>query len=252
MKNLIIYILILFPNICFSSGEIHFELIGDTVIQGSLIKTKFKFQQTLGDGFQIGNLEGVTLDDTVYINELLPVNGDPDGNIINGEASIIFIKVPVKSNIEHKMGSFQINASWTEIEFIPTDTPKELLFGEFNVPDSKRLILWVLLGAGILVFFGVILIFWKKWKKLKFKKIKKINLKNSLLSPNSYDEVVQIWEMKHDILKVFPFLEDEFKKLEKVLFKYQFKPKRTNSEEDEVLVEYRKFIDSIKGGFDGI
>jgi hypothetical protein len=58
--------------------------------------------------------------------------------------------------------------------------------------------------------------------------------------------------MKHDILKVFPDLGDEFKKLETVLFRYQFKPHRSKSEEEEVLVAYRKFIDSIKGGFDGV
>ena len=238
-----------------SSGKIHFELTEDKVIQGSLIKTKFKFQQNSDQSLRIENLEGISIGDTIYINQLLPVNGDSDGKIINGDASIMFIKVPEKSNLEHKIDGFNIEATWTQVDILPTELSEDLLFGEFNFPDTKRVILWIAIAAGILVFLVFIFLFWMKRmkrKKLKFKKLKKINIKNSLLSPASYDEVVHMWEMKHDILKVYPGIGDEFKKLEMVLFRYQFKPHRSKSEEEEVLVAYRKFIDSIKGGFDGV
>lgn len=252
MINYFVFILILIPNVCLSSGKIYFELSEDKVIQGSLIKTKFKFQQNSDQSLRIENLEGISIGDTIYINQLLPVNGDSDGKIINGDASILFIKVPEKSNLEHKIDGFNIEVTWKQVDILPTELPEELLFGEFNFPDTKRVILWIAIGTGILVFLVFIFLFWIKRKKLKFKKLKKVNIKNSLLSPVSYNEVVYIWEMKHDILKVFPGLGDEFKKLEKVLFKYQFKPHRSKSEEEEVLVAYRKFIDSIKGGFDGV
>ena len=252
MIKFFVFILILIPNICLSSGKIHFELSEDRVIQGSLIKTKFKFQQNSEQSLRLENLEGISLGDTIYINQLFPVNGDSDGKIINGDASIMFIKVPEKSNLEHKIDGFNIEATWTQVDILPTELPEELLFGEFNFPDTKRVILWFVIGIGILVFLVLIFLFWMKRKKLKFKKLKKLNIKNSLLSPVSYNEVVHIWEMKHDILKVFPGIGEEFKKLEMVLFRYQFKPHRSKSEEEEVLVAYRKFIDSIKGGFDGV
>jgi hypothetical protein len=252
MKNLFIFILISIPTICFSNGRIHFELAEEKVTQGSLIKTKFKFLQNSAVGFRLENLEGITVGDTLYINQILPINGDPDGKVVNGEATIVFIKVPEKSILENYISDFKIEATWTEVSVLPTEIPKELLFGEFSFPETDSLILWIFLLAGTLVFLVLALLLFRRLKKLKLKKLKKLNLKNELLSPISYNDVVQVWEMKHEVLKVFPNLGYEFTKLEQVLFKYLFKPQRSKLEEEAVLVAYRNFIDSIKGEFDGV
>ncbi len=251
MKFLFVFLTI-FPQIVLSSSKIHFDVSEKKIYQGSLVKAKFKLNLGESENIQAKNIEGESLENTIYVNQLLAINGNPERTIINGEASIIFLKVPEKDTLVQKVKEEEVEVTWSQIEIVPTETPENLLFGEFNISSHRNILIWIVVGLGITLTIYVAFHIWRKQRNSKLMKNEKIKIKNYLISPSNYDDVVDVWKKKYDILKIFPQIEPEFKLLEVILFKHQFKKTRNKIDEDEVFLAYRKFIDSIRGGLDGI
>ena len=72
-------------------------------------------------------------------------------------------------------------------------------------------------------------------------------LKKQLLDGISYEDIVVVWQQKRKYLDTFPTIDKNFKALEVVLFKSQFKAHRTQSETDEVLQAYTIFKSTVSG-----
>jgi hypothetical protein len=243
------------PCLVFASNKLHFDVLGEKIYQGSLVRVKFKLNLSGDEKVLVKNIEGQLLDKIIYVNQILPVNGNSEGTVINGEASIIFLKVPEKEILTQKITGIDLEVTWSQVEIIPTESSESLLFGEFNVSSEKNFFKWIVIGSIvflIIIFLFLIWSYWSKRRDLSLKKKGKLKIKDDLLSPKNYDDVVNIWKIKYDILKVFPNLEIDFKNLEEVLFKHQFKERRTKLDEEEVLEAYKKFSDSIQGGIDGV
>ncbi len=164
---------------------------------------------------------------------------------------VIFTKVPDTNNVTETINGEQIDISWAHVEVIPVES-KSFLFGEFNIPERSNFMPWILGMVGLGLLIALILAIRnylnRKSKNLTSRK----NLKNELLQCASYDDIVLMWRQKRRYLDAFPMIEKEFKEFEEVLFKYQFKPQRTEQEISEVSLAYEKFKASVTGALHGI
>jgi hypothetical protein len=220
--------------------------------QGSLQKSIWKVDQATAQKLELQKLKGQTVGGVLYIYSVSPLMRKNGSSDFEADAKVIFVKVPETNFLGHKTTTGEAVLTWNNVEVIPVEAPKELLFGTFEVPSRMKILTWASILVG-LIFLG--LIGFKVLKKLKQKKLlkqQKLSLKNDIQSVNEYQEVVRIWQSKHKLLREFPHLETPFKDLETTLFKYQFKPRQTDFEKNEVMTAWKKFIDETRGGFDGI
>lgn len=253
MIKLLFFFFLLLPKLSSASVKLYFDILGTSVHQGSLLKSKFKFTQDFGGSIQLKKIEGEQIDGTIYIYSLNPINGNSEETIINGDAIIIFLKKPETSFISKKLQGLDVEVSWSSVEVIPTEIPEKLIWGEFEIPQISRInkIIYPIILLILLIIYFIFLT-QKKWKRIKKEKDNKKHFKNMIFEANSYSDVVKIWEKKYDLISFFPHLNPGFVKLEEVLFKYQFKPFRTNDEEQKVVLAYQEFVSSVKDGFNGV
>ena len=252
MIRAFILFFIIVPNIVLASAKIQFEFFEKRIHQGSLLKAKIKINQDEKTGLQLQKIQGQSLGGVIYVNSVSLINGTPNDSFINGEASVIFLKIPASSSIYTSIDGVETEVTWSDVEVVPTEVPKNLLFGSFDIPKKTNFYLWTIISLILILSSYPVITIWRKWNKKRIGKKEKMKIKDRILSINTYQDVVDIWQEKHDLIRFFPHLEAEFKILEKVLFKHQFKPVRAKDDEEEVLNAYREFIDSIRGGFDGI
>ncbi len=229
-------------------SDIFLELSQDQVKQGSLISGKLKFDLTSLSSEEVPKLRGQTLGDVLYVHQIGPLVGRGGSSVYEADAKLIFLKVPSGTAVPAAGG----NLRWGTLTVIPTEAPKELLFGNFSVPARRKLLLWggiaALLILGGLLFLKV----WRVFQPRRKEKIRRQGLKQTLLSANDFDKVVELWRSKHTYLSEFPHITDPFLELESVLFKYQFKPSQSDAERSEVLQAYRRFTEAVTGGFNGV
>jgi hypothetical protein len=248
-----ISLLILFLSLeAFANAKVHLKFTAEKIKQGSIVDAVIGLNSETTQKIQYGQLKGQTLGEAFYIYSAKPLMTKGSWDTLESEAKIIVVKIPDKQPLVHKLENNEIEITWSSVEFIPTETPKELIFGTFEVPSKIELLKWFLglLTLGALVLGGM-----KISDKLKAKnglKQKRKEIKESVLGAKEYQEVVSIWQKKPVYVKEFPHLEEPFKKLENTLFKYQFKQRQSEYEKAEVLRAYQEFIEASRGGFNGI
>ncbi len=229
-------------------SDIFLELPQDQVKQGSLVSGKFKFDLTSVSSDDVPKLRGQTLGDVLYVHQIGPLIGRSGGSVYEAEAKLIFVKVPSGTSVPAAGGKL----TWGNLTVIPTEAPKELLFGHFTVPARRQLMLWV--GIATILILGSLLSLkvWRKFRARREEKQRRQQLKKTLLSAKDFDSVVELWRTKRSYLSEFPHIADPLRELEVVLFRYQFKPSQTEAERTEVLHAYQRFTEAVAGGFDGI
>jgi hypothetical protein len=220
--------------------------------QGAIIPVKLVFDLPASQGLPLNKLVGETLGGTFYIFKAKPLLTKDNWTAFESDAEIIVAKVPENEPVTYKSGENEVMITWNDVEFIPTEAPKEMIYGTFEIPSRAKILLWLSILAGIIV---IAVIGWKVKSHFAAKNVTKkrrVAIKDEVISAREYNDVVKIWQKKPQILKEFPVLETNFKNLESVLFKYQFKSSQSETEKIEVMNAYRDFVSKSLGGFDGV
>ncbi|MFP5385483.1 MAG: hypothetical protein ACLGHN_05350 [Bacteriovoracia bacterium] len=253
MKKYVFFILFKMLLILSSAyAEVLLSFPDGEVKQGSLEKTVLNVDMKTAQLFNIQKLKGETVEDVLYFHHISPLERKSDDGAFYAEATVIFAKVPESNSLIYKGENGNITISWPEIEVTTTEADQKLIFADFTIPGRKNVWLFVL-SALLLLSVGIFTwVFRQRWKTKQLEKKRKQELKEQLFSARSFEDVVFIWQKKHQFLKEFDHLEEPFRHLEQTLFKYQFKPKQSESEKEEVLKAFRSFIQKIEGGFNGV
>lgn len=237
----------------FSAEKIHLVFKDPQVKQGSIVDA------TIAMGLEVAQkiggpakLKDSSLGDTFYIVNASTQIRKMDSSLLTSDTKIILQKIPESQPVRHNFNGTEVEVTWENVEFVPTEAAQGFIFGSFDIPARMKLLQWligliVVAAIGLITFYGL-----KKFKHKKLLKQHKTGIKNLVMSANEYSDVVTIWQKKSLILKEFPQLEEHFRKLETVLFKYQFKPHQTETEKAEVMNAYRDFTKNVEGGFHGI
>jgi hypothetical protein len=232
--------------------DIGLEFSSPEIKQGSIVSAQIKVDASSAQEFPLQKIKSKTFAETIYIYDVgipLRKEGRP---YFEADAKIIFVKVPESNQLSFTEDGQSFKVFWNEIKIIPTEVEKTFLYGVFSVPSRFQYITWILSALGILVLVTVGIWFYRKHIFKVAEKKKLSDLKNKLLKPVTYEEVVQVWMERQIFLTTFPKTEEAFRQFEQTLFKVQFKPKQSESEKEKVLDSYKQFLSSIKGLTDGI
>jgi uncharacterized membrane-anchored protein YhcB (DUF1043 family) len=242
----------MYSSALFAAPSIRLNFPSSEVKQGNLEAVTIKLNGQMVQEIGLQKLIGSTLGESIYLYSAETLLRKNSGDTFEAEAKVIFLKVPTGRTLLHKIGDEEIFISWSEISVLPTEVPKEFIFGDFEVPGRTQLAKWLIVGT--LLFFIILGLFFYRSASSQKKKQRQIKLalKEKILTVSDYQEVVSLWQEKAEILILFPQLSEPFKNLEKTLFKYQFKVSQTASERDEVMIAYRSFLEQGKGGLDGV
>lgn len=230
----------------FAWSRVGLELVIETptVKQGEILSGKLIVKQAEGQTALAG-LQGKNISKTLYLLKVAPFMGKL--GTLESEVKIIFLTVPQTNAVSDLINNEEVFIVWNNVEVLPTETSKSFLLGDFDIPSRKKILMWFLVSG--LVFFILAFAIWARKKKLSKKKLKlhQDNLKQALMNCSSYDQIVQMWSNKKEYLSAFPKIENRFKTFEEILFKYQFKSTRTDSEIQEIMIAYKDFKAGIAG-----
>lgn len=229
----------------------HFDFGSDPIYQGSFESGKLRLTENAFQLLQKQKLEGETIAGTIYLHSLEPFYKNEKNNYYESDVVAIFVKVP-KEKLIHNVLDQVIDVSLSKAEIIPTKPEKDLIWGNFNIPQKFRPFVWLVLTLTMVLFVAIFLKYRKKWMIKKIKKKKLEMLRQDLLSANSFDEVVTVWKRKHEFIDTFPHLSTPFKELEFTLFKFVFREVQSEEQKKEVIQSYNDFKKKIEGGFSGV
>lgn len=222
------------------------------VKQGTIVPATLVFDGESSQKLPLNKLVGETLGKSFYVYSAKPLITKDNWNAFESEAQVIVATIPESSPVVFKSGDFDVMVMWNEVEFIPTDAPNQMIYGEFDIPARAKIIRW---GLILLALAAAVLIGMKLQKRFTAKtalKKKRALIKDEIMSVREYSEVVKVWQRKNDILKEFPSLEQNFRNLESVLFKYQFKPTQTEVEKLQVMDAWKEFLAVSQGSLNGV
>jgi cbb3-type cytochrome oxidase subunit 3 len=240
-------ILFLFCHVAWGKVSLEFKTNQPSVNQGEIIEGTLALIEGTVPSM---NLRGKNIAKGVYILNIEPFMGKAES--FEAKTKLIFLKVPETNMAMETLNGEEVIILWKDLEIKPTEAAQSFLLGDFEIPDRKKLMPWIL-GFIFLVLLALVFWYFKTANKHKnLSKQQRKMLKDQLLHASSYEDVVLIWNNKHQTLKEFPTFDTPFKNLEVTLFKYQFKPQRSASEVEQVMEAYRKFRDEIQKGQDGI
>ncbi|MBA2405754.1 MAG: hypothetical protein H0V66_13335 [Bdellovibrionales bacterium] len=243
MINLLLAVF-LFSSTAWS--RVTLELILDTasVKQGEIATGKLVVKQAEGQTGLAG-LKGKNIGKTLYLLHVSPFMGKQGQ--LESEAKVIFFVVPQVNAVTEVINGEDVFISWNNIEVIPTETSKSFLLGDFEIPERKKIVKWFLILLMVGVIAGLALWINRYFKRKSISREKTKLLKNELTNCMNYDDIVLMWRQKHRYLVAFPGIESCFKSFEEILFKYQFKSSRSESEIQEVISAYQKFKTDVQG-----
>ena len=254
MKKVLILLLVSFASFSvFSATDL--KLLFDTpeVKQGEIVNATLLISMNQMQDLNLSKLENKSLAETIYFMKISPSVKKEGREDLEAEVKVIFTKVPETNGLTGKINDLDIRLSWNELKVEATEGAQELLWGNFEIPKETKLVLWTLLTLLVATILALIIRpLIKKHKQKKAHKEIMIQRKDELLSCGDYDDVVKIWQQRQEYISHFPHILEPFKKLEKDLYKHQFKPRQTEQEKLEIMDAYRTFKRSIEGGFIGI
>ncbi|MCM2349588.1 MAG: hypothetical protein NDI69_06170 [Bacteriovoracaceae bacterium] len=252
MKIFALFLLFIIIQPALAAVSVQLDFFDTNLKQGQLEAAKVTMAADAAQNINLQKLRGASVADTLYFYELGPLIKKDGGDYFIADAQVIFLKIPESPKLIHKLGNEEIIVAWPQIEILPTEGAKELIFGQFEIPSRKKILLWVLISLGLLTGLYAVIKYRKQLALKKAAREKKIKLKEKLFNAADYFQIVEIWQKRDEFLQTFPEIRDHFKKFEIILFKHQFKPHQTETEKSEVMTAYREFLNNIQGGLSGI
>lgn len=247
-----ILILLIFSTVCLANEGLRLDFSQSEVKQGSLEPATLRVSAEIMGKVPLNKLAGKNFAESIYFHKMSPFLRKEGSTSFESEVQIIFVKIPESQRLIDNVNGTSLVLNWNQIKIIPTDPGEGLIFGNFTIPERFKWLFWLSIFFGIVaISLGVWGIYKRIKEKRKFKEVR-LKIKNEIMSCSTYHDVVLIWQNKKFYCDKFPHLEGPFKKLETVLFKYQFKPSQSEKEKDEVIKAYQVFVREIEEGFRGI
>lgn len=236
MIKILLTFLITFP--LWAKVNLELKIPVSSVKQGEIVEARLQLKA--GQNFSLGNLKGKNLSKTLYFLEASPFIGKEGQGFFESDVKVIFLKVPDAASILENINGEEIEINWDNVEVVPTETQKSFLLGDFQVPERKKILPWIL-GITLFLLLAVVgRIVFVRNRRRKEQKNERKKLELEILSATKYDDIVTLWKKKRFFLQKIPELEDFFHELESTLFKYQFKSHQSASEQAEVVEAYKK------------
>lgn len=203
--------------------------------------------------FPIQKLKAETVGEAVYFQQLSPLLKKEGSVAYEAEVRIIFTNVPENRSVSGKIADQEFVLEWNDIRINPVEATGKMLWADFTAPDFfEGSWKWLWITLIIIPFIGGGFFFWRKLSRKKRDKERRRKLGQEFLACSGYEEIVEFWKKKHVYLKEFPQLEMSYRTFEETLFKYQFKPRQTDTEKELVVQAYKKLSEECKGELRGI
>ncbi len=249
--KLLLFLLILSAEVL-SMDKLALFVPQSEVNQGALVKGTLIVQPEAVN-FPVQKLKGETVGDTIYFQQLSPLLKKEGSAAYEADVRVIFTNVPENRSVTGNIANQELVIEWNDIRINPVEATGKMLWADFTAPDfmegSWRWV-WISLIIILLAVAGYFI--WRKVSRRSREKKRRQKLASEFLACSNYDEIVEFWKRKHTYLKEFPQLEKNYRNFEEVLFKYQFKPKQTESEKEQVVRAYQKLTEESKGELRGI
>lgn len=214
------------------------------VIQGDLVSARIEVADN-SQNIDLLSLENKTISNSIYFFEIKKESSGYG-------AKLVIANVPKENTVTDKLGAEDIVIDLSGIQLVPTEKPKSFIYDDFKIPTYLNWVLIIGITLALVLVTGGVIVFIQKLKKDSNKKKKITKIKEEVLSAKTYDEVVKVWTMKHEILQLFPNIDVEFKGLEQVLYAFLFKPSQSQDEKRIAEKAFQDFIVKIKGKLDGV
>lgn len=220
--------------------------------QGSIVKGTLIVQPEAVN-FPVQKLKGETIGDSLYFQNLSPLLKKEGSVAYESEVKVIFTNVPQGNAVTGKIGAQDVAIEWNDININPVESSGTMLWADFTAPDFfERSWKWVWITLLIILLSCGGFVLWKKFNRKRREKERKRRLADEFLACGTYEEIVEFWKKKHIYLKEFPQLETPYRLFEETLFKFQFKPRQSETEKDLVVKAYQKLAEDSKGELRGI
>ncbi len=236
----------------FADANIKLQIDQSSFKAGEIVSAQLSLDASSAQSFPLQSMKGQVLGGTLYFQSISPLIHRENQASYGADAEIIFIKKPDTQNLNVTIGDTPAVITWNSVEVVPVEIPPKFIFMNFEIPEPSKLVLW------LAIFLGFAFIFWGIWKlKINLDKKKTVRdfrkkLKEEILSCRNYNELVQFWQKKRTYTQTFPEIESPLEKLEVVLFKFQFKPVQSESEQSQAMDAYREFRKDVEGTLSGI
>jgi hypothetical protein len=249
--KLLIFILILATQ-AFGEDRIQLSFEQSSIHQGALVKAHL-YLPPLSLNLPLQKLKGQTFAETIYFHEIGPLLKKNNLTNYESDVHVIFVKKPESNLIQGRVGSEEIIIDVGEVTVEAIEAPGKMIWADFSVPEfiEKN---WLWLGIPlilILLCFPAVRM-WQSLVKKKKARERRKKLLQDFRSCQSYEEIVKMWEKKHEYIREFPELGPDFQKFEETLFQVQFKPSQTIEEKEIVRAAYEKLLTDSKGGLSGV
>jgi hypothetical protein len=248
--NILFVLLLSFP--LWAKLDLELVTTQTAVKQGEILEAKVVIRPVANQNMVFPPLSGKKINNTVYFLSASPLLGKEGQGFYESDVKVIFLKVPESPTASEVINGEEIQVHIGQIQVSPTETQQSFLLGDFEIPFRRKYLPWILSALGALLLGVAGFLGWKWMNRKTQSKSKLRKLKNEIVACKSYEEVVLLWRNKRTYLQVFPEIQEPFQTLEEVLFKYQFKATRTESELEEVMAAYKEFSQKTQGVLGGI
>lgn len=237
---------------CWANATLRLEFPKSTVSTGEIVTVQLSLDPLSAQALPVQSLKGETLGDLLYVQSVGPLLRKDGEQEFTAQAEIVFIKSPEGNEIKFLLKGQPIRIHWNNVRIESNEVPRDYILSDFTIPTPRNIIFWLLILSAVVLFAkGILMLRGFLDRKNRLRNEKKM-LRDSVVRCKTYEEVVELWRNKSRPIKMFPHLDEPFKRLELVLFKVQFKPFQTSQERDQVLDAYRRFVKEVEGGFNGI
>lgn len=252
MKTITFLILFIISFSSLAAVKIEIRFKDQKIKQGTIVPATLVFDAESSQKLPLNKLVGETLGKAFYVYAAKSLITKDNWSALESEAQVIVASIPESKPVEFKIGDVDGMVLWNDVEFIPTEANGKMIYGNFEIPSRAKIIQWVLIFVAIVVAALVGLKIKSRVSKKNAIKKRRAVIKEEIMAVRDYPEVVKVWQKKNEILREFPALETNFKNLESVLFKYQFKPSQSETEKLQVMNAWRDFVSQSQGGLNGV
>ena len=165
------------------------------------------------------------------------------------KAEVIFLKKITEGQIALDEKSL---IKWTPIELKEVEVPQgvNLLEQHFHLPSSR---LWIMALVVIMVLLalGIKYDFIRYRTDQALKKMRQTQ-KDLMFAATHFEEITEVWRKKHQLIEMFPGIEEAFLKFELEYYRVAFRPDIMDEDKKKVEKKYQDFLDLIRGVHFGI
>lgn len=159
-------------------------------------------------------------------------------------AEVIFLKKLTNNQIQLNEAS---TITWSPIELKEIQLPQSvsLLDQKFELNAKKT---WIVVLVVVLLLMAFALkYYWSYIKPKQNLKKRKLAERNKIFEASTYDEVTDVWKKKHQLIEMFPGIEEAFLKFEIEYYRVAFRPEISDDDKKQIEKKYQNFLDLIRG-----